>query len=73
MVVDWRSNLSMRPSMIIFGIKGDNLSGEFKLFVCSISSQFLSNPSPMMPAKIFHKDSCRPILTEERMKRTSRS
>lgn len=48
------TNLPMGPGMIIFSIKGKYLLGEFKFLTCSSSSQFLSDPPPMMPTNICH-------------------
>lgn len=48
----------MRPSMVMLSIMQENFLGEFKFSSCSISSQFLSNPPPMMPIKANKKHSC---------------
>ena len=48
----------MGPGMVMFSINGKYLLGELKFLACSISSQFLSNPPPMMPTNICHYVQC---------------
>jgi hypothetical protein len=56
--VSGATNLPMGPGVIIFSINSKYLLGELKFLACGISSQFLSNPPPMMPTNICHLDQC---------------